>query len=771
MNDKLRVSLEVVKKGLSVQEGTKPITFNEFLERLALRPELLLRKASKYFADMFFSNIEASPDEYLGDSESINYIDYDMTKLFTGNSIVPFFPDRPFKNRLVRSMSFLESNSGQNVVFVFKGPPGCGKTTFINNLLKKTEEYSLSSEGERYEVVWRLKPESFGGYSDDFIYRAKKTGRIYGDFREEVLEIPCPSHCNPFLLISPEKRKDFLRNLLSANDFERISTNHSFRWLFQKSACSICGQFLKALNMKVGNMDEILGMIYVRSFVMSRKYGIGISVWNPEDKGESRELIENAEAQMLLNALLKNSNLVRLEYPRYSDTNNGVYVLMDVKEYNLKRFTDLHSILSEGYCKVGSREEEIDTVFIAVLNPENEVLEIREREPGSRSTFTDIMESHDEAFDDRKIEIPINSVLVYRTEMEILKEVYGKDVEKRFLPRVFESFAKYIVSCRLNNKSQAMQEWIENRDRYLDYCDADMLLLKMEIYDGHIPNWLSDEDRKSFNAKLRRRLVDESADEGIVNTISTRKSIKMFQQLLEENANTDKLVDMKFLIKFINKQARKVEEVNLNPPEGFLDSLLNLYDFSVIQELREAMHMRNQKEIEKIVKNYFYVLNFLDEELGTIPVEDRRVEKNPYTQEDCEIDESTLSRVDEVIRSGIGSIAITYRRIEDHRQFVSDMARSGNKIEETDIFQQTLRQYEKGLKEDILLPLEQNKNYRRAFIDWKTPSFESYDKKIKEDIKRIVTVLCRDFDYTEAGALQVCLYVIDKQLIERYKKK
>ncbi len=64
-----------------------------------------------------------------------------------------------FANRLVNLVESMKHGSQQNKIYIFNGPPGCGKSTFLNNLLRKFESYVNSEDGMRYELVWKINPE------------------------------------------------------------------------------------------------------------------------------------------------------------------------------------------------------------------------------------------------------------------------------------------------------------------------------------------------------------------------------------------------------------------------------------------------------------------------------------------------------------------------------------------------------------------------------------------------------------------------------------
>ncbi len=81
--------------------------------------------------------------------------------------------------------------------------------------------------------------------------------------------------------------------------------------------------------------------------------------------------MSNEMLQHRLDSLLKDSNRVRYIFSNYARTNNGIYALMDIKSHNKDRLIELHNIISEGIHKVEHIEENVDSLFLAVMNPED----------------------------------------------------------------------------------------------------------------------------------------------------------------------------------------------------------------------------------------------------------------------------------------------------------------------------------------------------------------------------------------------------------------
>jgi hypothetical protein len=124
---------------------------------------------------------------------------------------------------------------------------------------------------------------------------------------------------------------------------------------------------------------------------------------------------------------------VRYIFSRYARTNNGVYALMDIKGHNRDRLFELHNIISDGVHKVEEIEESVQSLFLGVMNPEDE------KNISGFQSLTDRIEL-----------ININYVLESTTEVAIYENIFGRHIHESFLPRVLENFARVIISSRLN---------------------------------------------------------------------------------------------------------------------------------------------------------------------------------------------------------------------------------------------------------------------------------------------------------------------------------
>lgn len=769
--------MEQLDRCIIRQEQRAPIPFEQFLRFLSARPTSVLRNIFQVFHDMVKSYVKKGVDEYPDDPESIGFDDYDCTGLLVEGADSPFFADRLFANRLMKLVDALRRGTQQNKIYIFDGPPGCGKSTFLNNLLTKFEEYANSEEGLRFEAVWRLDRKILGGsmeaetnplfeklsrlldpsgageercfdeengphsISDDEWF---VEGKNRSPHLEHYVEVPCPCHDHPILMIPKESRQTFLEELFKDDKFgQKLFTEKEYDWVFRDNPCTICSSLFEALLDRLKGPLEVFKMLYVRPYKINRRLGEGISVYNPGDEPIRRNSLSNPMLQRRMNALFGDSNLVKYIFSQYAKTNNGIYALMDIKSHNSQRLIKLHNIISEGVHKVEDIEENVYSLFVAVMNPEDkkEVKDIK-------------------SFSDRIEYVNIPYVMDLRTEVEIYRDIFGEHIDKDFLPRVLHNFARVIISSRLNVKSEALLEWIGDPGKYRAYCDENLQLLKMELYAGPIPPWLSEDDTKMFNAKRRRKVLAESETEGL-RGFSGRDAIKIFNEFYSTYAKEDKLINMSMLFNYFSK-IRK--ELNESIPEGFLDSLLHMYDYTVLEEVKESLYYYNEEQISNDIQNYLFALNF---EIGT-------VETCKFTGERLAITEDFLQEIESRLLNGKvdKEKRLSFRK-DTQKEYASktltqEIILEGQPIIETDLYQSLYDRYVHNLKERVLDPFEENENFRRAIKDYDEEDFKAYDKKIRDDVTYLINNLCVKHNYRERGAKEICIYVIDNELARKF---
>lgn len=757
--------LETVIKQLSrtIVEHKKAahMSFEEYMRLATEQPERVMRNIFQLFHDMVQSYVNEGNDEYPEDPESINFVPYDTAKLFVRESDRPFFADRLFANRFMNHVAAMKSGARQNKIYIFEGPPGSGKSTFLNNLLMKFEEYASTEGGKSYEVVWHLDRRVLGSFKEHQVSAfVEKLSHLLDEYELEthdhidprallrggdVVEVPCPSHDSPLLMIEKSQRRAFFDDLFQNDSFKwKLFTEKEYDWVFRDSPCTICTSIFQALSARLEDPAEIFSMIKVRPYRFNRRLGEGITVFNPGDKSMKQNILTNDMLQRKIDLLLGDSNEVKYLFSNFAKTNNGIYALMDVKSHNAERLLELHNIISEGIHKVEDIEENVRSLFIALMNPEDE------RSIEGVQSFTDRIEF---------INIPY--VMDLNTEVEIYRNIFGKHIDTSFLPRVLHNFARVIISTRMNVKSDALLEWIGDPEKYRLYCDENLQLLKMEIYTGHIPDWLSEDDRKRLNAKRRKKIIAESEHEGD-HGFSGRESIKIFSDFYAAYARKDKMINMNNLSTFFTRWHKELKE---SIPDGFMESLVHNYDYVVLQEVKEALYYYNEAQIERDILHYMFAVNF----------EPGAVELCRFTGEKLEITEEFLAAIE---RRLLGAKAEDEARLafrqETQREYTGrtltqEIMVEGRRAQETQLYQSLHDRYVFNLKEKVLEPFLENANFRRAIKDFDTEAFKTYDKRIRDDVTFLINNLSSEkFKYTKQCAKEICVYVIDNDLARKF---
>ena len=772
--NRVKDAMENLDQEVSRHECEVPISYNHFLKELAEKPTWIIRNVFQVFHDMVKAYVGEGYDEYPNDPESISFVYYDCGKLLVDGADHPFFADRVFANRLISHVEAFKRGAQQNKIYIFDGPHGCGKSTFLNNLLLKFEEYANTEEGSRYEVIWRLDRKMLGDgipevisdtprYMFDFLEPEEpeicdqavnpELLQAHRDLRdpkyplftnENFIDVPCPSHDHPLLMVPKEFRRRFLDDLLDNDETKyRIFNDKEYDWVFRETPCTICTSIYEALLKRLQSPQKVFGMIYARPYRFSRRLGEGISVYNPGDKPMRQPVLFNPILQQRINALLKDSNAVKYIFSRYAKTNNGIYALMDIKSHNTERLMELHNIISEGIHKVEDTEENVNSLFFALMNPED-----KSNVQGFPS------------FSDRIEYINIPYVLDLSTEVEIYRNIFGKHIDSSFLPRVLHNFARVIISSRLMIRSEALLEWIKDPSNYRQYCDENLQLLKMEIYTGNIPRWLNETDLKRFTAKRRRKIVGESKSEGIKG-FSGRDSIKIFNEFYSNFAREDRLINMSMLCDFFTKTR---PDLNQLIPTGFMESLLRMYDYTILQEVKECLYYYNEEQISRDILNYMFAVNF----------EPDTTETCKYTGQRLKITEAFFNENERrFLGNKVPPSARKEFRQDTQKQYAAktltqEMMIENKPIEKTSLFQSLYERYVHNLKEKVLDPFLENENFRKAIKDYGEEAFRTYDRRIRDDVTFLMKNLCTKARYTSRGAKEVCIYVIDNDLAKRF---
>ncbi|MEA2059701.1 MAG: hypothetical protein U9P10_04105 [Thermodesulfobacteriota bacterium] len=103
-----------------------------------------------------------------------------------------------------------------------------------------------------------------------------------------------------------------------------------------------------------------------------------------------------------------------------------------------------------------------------------------------------------------------------------------------------------------------------------------------------------------------RKIIAESEAEGNEG-VSGRDSIRIFDQFYSRYAKEDRLINMPVLCSFFRSLIKDRPHMI---PDGFLESILRMYDYTVLQQVKESLYYYNEERITKDIKNYISAVNF-----------------------------------------------------------------------------------------------------------------------------------------------------------------
>jgi predicted Ser/Thr protein kinase len=738
---------------LKDKERFRPVTFNDFLYAATKNPALSFRDIFQLFFDMINYYIPEGRDEYGSGGESVGFMHYDASRLFVDGCRNPFFADRLFANRIMNLAGSFKQRSQLNYIYLFEGPPGSGKSTFLSNLLQRFEEYTMLPEGVMYESYWNINPERLGltknhvvRQLDAAIVSELTSGEadvpqatIMANQSLKSLEIACPNHDHPILQIPRDYRMKFLEELIPDEEFKRrLFNTKEYEWVLRDQPCTVCKTIFDTLSEKLEDPLEVLSMLNVRKARFNRQLGEGVTVFNPGDQ-IIREPVSDLDFQRRINATLQ-TDTVKYLYSSLAKSNNGIYALMDIKENNIQRLKNLHGVISDRVHKVEFVEEYVKSLFMGLVNPEDKI-----HYEGVKS------------FQDRIITVKIPYILDYNTEVTIYKNKFGAGIEQAFLPEVLENFAKIIISTRMDPETKAIRKWIPNPGKYANYTDTSLFLLKMEIYTGVIPGWIDDEDLRGFSKDVRKEILTDSETEGQTG-ISGRQSINIFNAFYNTYTREGKLITMQnvkaFMLKYLSNFGGEL-------PAGFLPALEKLYHYQILQKVKESIYDYNEGQVSRDILNYLYAINF---DSGTPVV-------SPYTGDKLEVTDHFFKAFEvNILGTKVPDQQYAAFRSEQQRIWAgATLAREikvqGMTIKETTQFRSLFERSLRSLKENALSPFVTNENFRRAILDFGTPSFTTYDNRLRKDVNFLIQNLKLKFGYTESGAKQICVYLIDHGLV------
>ncbi|HNV71265.1 MAG TPA: serine protein kinase PrkA, partial [Candidatus Ozemobacteraceae bacterium] len=324
-----------------------------------------------------------------------------------------------------------------------------------------------------------------------------------------------------------------------------------------------------------------------------------------------------------------------------------------------------------------------------------------------------------------------------------------------------DHFGRIIVSSRIKKDSKAIKDWIDDDDDYEKCCDPDFLLLKMELYSGRIPDWLTKTDRNNLKADVWKSILAEAETEGFEG-FSGRESNQVFDEFYSKYSKK-RPINMRHVAEFFNDDKKSYKD---KLPRNFIKHLTDLYDFVVLKEVKDSMYDYNEDEISKTILNYLVAI--------TANIGD--VVKNPWNNgEEITVTADFLDIVETHLKDPDASQYAKERyRKEAVDEYASvtlarEIKTEGKKITETKQYLDMFAAFTKSARQRVLEPYIANSNFRLAIKEFGLEDFQKYDTKIRDKVQLLFHNLHIKYQYNQECARAACLYVLDNNLVEKFK--
>ncbi|HEX04776.1 MAG TPA: hypothetical protein ENH10_06415 [Bacteroidetes bacterium] len=288
-----------------------------------------------------------------------------------------------------------------------------------------------------------------------------------------------------------------------------------------------------------------------------------------------------------------------------------------------------------------------------------------------------------------------------------------------------------------------------------------MFLLKMDIYTGNVPDWLTEEDLKSFDKTVRSNIIKESQIEGSKG-VSGRQSLLLLNRFISKYEGSDYYITMDMLNKFFSDEENVLDSVTYR--KEFIESITDLYDYEALQAVKHSLYHYNEEHLSNEIKNYLFAINY---ELGV-------TKKSIYTGKMINITEEYFAEIESIL---LNANSTDSERLEFRKDVVSqyisttiaqEIQLQNKEIQETNLYKVLFDKYVRNKKNNALIPYMDNENFRRAILDYGTKDFKTHTKKLRHDVKFLLENLVSIYGYEAQGAKQICLYVLDKELPQKY---
>jgi len=212
------------------------------------------------------------------------------------------------------------------------------------------------------------------------------------------------------------------------------------------------------------------------------------------------------------------------------------------------------------------------------------------------------------------------------------------------------------------------------------------------------------------------------------------------------------------VLDFFKKKSDFFKNKHINIPMNFSNSLLTMYDFQVSEEIKKCLYEYNEEQIEKDILNYLHAINMDIGQEDTCPwTKEKITASNDFFHI---IETKLFGKKDPKFRDNLQK--------KYTQETLQEMKIHDRDIKATKLFGTLKSVYISMLKDTSIDALKDNSNFRDAIFHLKDEEkFESYDEKIKYNVRLLISRLQDDYGYTEQSAIKVSICALDSGIFNK----
>ena len=531
-------------------------SYGEFLQRLADDPYRCTRTAFQLVNDMI---AHYGSDTMEDSGESITHYNL-FDDPFDGGLRKVYGLERTIM-RLVTYIRSAAREEGKERIFVFHGPVGTAKTSMLDLIGRGLEDYTTRPEGEVFTWRWifgkRFADEDthmgFGATPSEPAAAGNEIDPVLGEI---VATIPCQFHENPLLLIPRPVRRELLVRTFNEKYGDGPERPVIPRKILEAEPNYNDRQILDYLVRRYkGDWERAMRHVRVERFSFAEPAGRGIAKVFPEGNVETgASPISFDENYRFLANMISSLNLVRFA-GKYVMGNRGIVHYSDIFKKPVHYLQHLLAAVEEHKVDFGDINVDVDVMILGSTNPFE--YHLLRKEPISMALRSRM----------RKIDVPY--LLAWKHE----KRIYDTSLRqarryRHFAPHTTEMAALFAVLTRVE-KSRLNGILPHDLFRKINHP-----LAKAIIYNGDLPDGLSQKEQELLTREVRRKLRNEHPVpdqlEGM-RGIPTRILQNIFADLCEEA--TDSCISpfdvFRLLERVIEQGAINYDFLGMEPDEGY----------------------------------------------------------------------------------------------------------------------------------------------------------------------------------------------------------